>query len=175
MHAAPASWTPIRPRSIPWWPSLPSSWRCGLAEEIARGPDGDQGSTILVRPYLRTIRPCGRIYQEVHYEPAQAMQVDWGECGHVQLGATTRKASVFVAVLGHSRLMFIEFELSQCKAEFYRSLVHALQFFGGSPRALIFELESGCTQRLGPVPPVSIPNSWRCAVTLLAAHRLRTS
>ena len=67
------------------------------------------------------------------------MQVDWGECGRVQLGATTRKVSVFVAVLCYSRLMFIEFTLSQSKAEFYRSLVHALEFFGGSPRAIIFD------------------------------------
>jgi hypothetical protein len=37
-----------------------------IREEIARGPDGYQGSTILVRRYLRTIRPArGRIYQEV--------------------------------------------------------------------------------------------------------------
>jgi hypothetical protein len=46
---------------------------------------------------------------------------------------------VFVAVLCYSRLMFIEFTLSQRKAEFYRSLVHALEFFGGSPRAVIFD------------------------------------
>ena len=111
-----------------------------IREEIARGPDGYRGSTILVRRYLRTIRPVrGRIYQEVHYEPAQAMQVDWGECGHVRLGATTRKVSVFVAVLCYSRLMFIEFMLSQRKAEFYRGVVHALEFFGGSPRALIVD------------------------------------
>jgi transposase len=111
-----------------------------IREEIARGPDGYHGSTILVRRYLRTIRPTrGRIYQEVHYEPAQAMQVDWGECGQVQLGATTRKVSVFVAVLCYSRLMFIEFTLSQRKAEFYRGVVHALKFFGGSPRALIVD------------------------------------
>jgi transposase len=111
-----------------------------IREEIARGPDGYRGSTILVRRYLRTIRPVrGRIYQEVHYEPAQAMQVDWGECGHVRLGATTRKVSAFVAVLCYSRLMFIEFTLSQRKAEFYRGVVHALEFFGGSPRALIVD------------------------------------
>jgi transposase len=111
-----------------------------IREEIARGPDGYRGSTILVRRYLRTIRPArGRIYQEVHYEPARAMQVDWGECGHVRLGATTRKVSVFVAVLCYSRLMFIEFALSQRKAEFYRGVVHALEFFGGSPRALIVD------------------------------------
>jgi transposase len=111
-----------------------------IREEIARGPDGYQGSAIVIRRYLRTIRPAhGRVYQEVHYEPAQAMQVDWGECGRVQVGTTTRKVSVFVAVLCYSRLMFIEFALSQRKAEFYRSLVHALEFFGGSPRAVIFD------------------------------------
>ena len=67
------------------------------------------------------------------------MQVDWGECGCVPIGTTTRKVSVFVAVLCYSRLMFIEFTLSQRKAEFYRCLVHALDFFGGSPRALIVD------------------------------------
>jgi hypothetical protein len=46
---------------------------------------------------------------------------------------------VFVAVLCHSRLLYIEFTLSQRKAEFYRSLVNALTFFGGSPRNLIFD------------------------------------
>ncbi len=33
---------------------------------------------------------------------------------------------MFVAVLCYSRLMFIEFTLSQRKAEFYRGLVNAL-------------------------------------------------
>jgi transposase len=111
-----------------------------IREEIARGPEGYTGSAISVRRYLRTVRPArGRVYQEVHYEPAQAMQVDWGECGRVQIGATPRKVSVFVAVLCYSRLMYIEFALSQRKAEFYRGLVSALEFFGGCPRAVIFD------------------------------------
>jgi transposase len=111
-----------------------------IHEEIARGPEGYTGSTSIIRRYLRTVRPArGRIYQEVHYEPAQAMQVDWGECGCVPIGTTTRKVSVFVAVLCYSRLMFIEFTLAQRKAEFYRSLVHSLEFFGGSPRAVIVD------------------------------------
>jgi transposase len=111
-----------------------------IREEIARGPQGYTGSTTLLRRYLRHVRPArGRVYQEVHYQPAQAMQVDWGECGRVQVGATLRKVSVFVAVLCHSRLLYIEFTLSQRKAEFYRGLVNALTFFGGSPRNLIFD------------------------------------
>jgi transposase len=111
-----------------------------IREEIARGPDGYTGSVSLVRRYLRKVRPArGRVYQEVHYEPAQAMQVDWGECGRVRIGATTRKVSVFVAVLCYSRLIYIEFTLSQRKEEFYRGSVHALEFFGASPRAIIFD------------------------------------
>ena len=111
-----------------------------IHEEIARGPDGYKGSAITVRRYVRSIRPArGRVYQEVHYEPAQAMQVDWGECGRVQVGNTSRKVSVLVAVLCYSRMTYIEFTLSQRKAEFYRCLVHALEFFGASPRAIIFD------------------------------------
>ncbi|MGH8134025.1 MAG: IS21 family transposase [Steroidobacteraceae bacterium] len=111
-----------------------------IHEEIAKPPDGYSGSVIVVRRYLRKIRPArGRVYQEVHYQPAQAMQVDWGECGRVTVGNTSRKVSVLVVTLCHSRLTYIEFSLSQHKAEFYRLLVHALTFFGGSPRAIIFD------------------------------------
>jgi transposase len=111
-----------------------------IREEIAKPPEGYSGGVAVVRRYLRKIRPVrGRVYQEVHYEPAQAMQVDWGECGRVAVGNTSRKVSVFVATLCYSRLTFIEFSLSQRKAEFYRALVNALTFFGGSPRSIIFD------------------------------------
>ena len=48
-----------------------------IREEIARR--GYTGSTTVLRRYLRKVRPArGRVYQEVHYQPGQAMQVDWG-------------------------------------------------------------------------------------------------
>jgi hypothetical protein len=95
---------------------------------------------ITVRRYVRKIRPAaGRVYQEVVYEPGQAMQVDWGHCGQLRVGTTSRQVSVFVAVLCYSRLCYIEFTLSQRKAEFYRAIVHALEFFQGSPRRIIFD------------------------------------
>jgi transposase len=109
-------------------------------EEIRKGPDGYPGSVITVRRYVRKIRPPrDRVYQEVVYEPGQAMQVDWGHCGQIKIENTLRKVSVFVAVLCYSRLCHIEFTLSQGKAEFYRAIVHALEFFGGSPRRIIFD------------------------------------
>ena len=111
-----------------------------VLEEIHKGADGYTGQISVVRGYLRQIRPArGRIYQEVFYEPGEALQVDWGSCGKITIGSTTRKVSVLVAVLCYSRLCYIEFCLSQRKAEFYRSLVHALKFFGGSTRKIIFD------------------------------------
>ena len=87
-----------------------------IGEEIARGPDGYNGSVHTVRRYLQKVRPArGRVYQEVQYDPGQAMQVDWGSCGTVQVGDTTRKVSVFVAVLCYSRLIYIEFTLSRAR------------------------------------------------------------
>jgi transposase len=148
-----------------------------IHEELARGPDGYTGSVITVRRYLRSIRPArGRVYQEVHYEPAQAMQVDWGECGRVQIGATTRRVSVFVAVLCYSRMIFIEFTLSQRKAEFYRSLVHALEFFGGSPRALIVDnLRAAVINGSGRAACFHPEFLALCGHYMLAANRLRTA
>lgn len=112
-----------------------------VQEEIARGDDGYRGGVTLVRDYLRRTRPrpARRVYQEVQYEPGQALQIDWGSCGRVRVGQTWRKVSVFVAVLCHSRMIYLEFCLSQRKAEFYRALAHALEFFGGSPRQVIFD------------------------------------
>src|ERR1700730_5657924 len=137
-----------------------------IHEELARGPQGYTGSACVLRRYLRKVRPArGRVYLEVHYQPAQAMQIDWGECGRVQVGATMRKVSVFVAVLCYSRLVYIEFSLSQRKAEFYRGLANALTFFGGSPRNLIFDnLKAAVLNGIGGlVAPVCIPSCWRCA------------
>jgi transposase len=111
-----------------------------VLEEIRQGPAGYDGQITLVRDYLRKIRPrCRRVYREVLWEPGQALQVDWGSCGSLQIGQARRKVSVLVAVLCYSRLCYLEFTLSQRKAEFYRAIVHALEFFGGSPRQIIFD------------------------------------
>ena len=111
-----------------------------VTEEISKGEQGYRGSVYPVRRYLCQVRPArGRVYQEVLYEPGEALQVDWGDCGRVLIGQTPRRVSVFVAVLCYSRLCYIEFSLSQKKAEFYRALVHALEFFQGSPRKIIFD------------------------------------
>ncbi len=111
-----------------------------VLEEIRRGDHGYAGGVTLVRDYLRSIRPArGRVYQEVAYEPGEALQVDWGECHRLKIGETSRRVSVLVAVLCYSRLCYIEFSLAEKKSDFYRCIVNALKFFGGSPRKIIFD------------------------------------
>lgn len=111
-----------------------------ILEELRRGPEGYRGGISLIRRYVRQVRPAGgRVYQEVVYQPGEALQVDWGDCGRIQVGNTLRRVYVLVAVLCYSRLGYIEFSLTQRKADFYRAIVHALEFFGGSPRKIIFD------------------------------------
>jgi transposase len=131
---------PYRPRIDALIARCPELSAVRMLEEIAQGPHGYTGSVYPIRRYLRTIRPVpGRVYQEVHYEPGEALQVDWGECGSVPVGQTRRRVSVFVAVLCYSRMIYVEFTLAQRKAEFYRALVNALTFYAGSPRKVIFD------------------------------------
>ena len=83
----------------------------------------DESYVYPVRRYLRRVRPSrGRVYQEVFYEPGEAMQIDWGDAGRLHIGKTTRRVSMFVAVLCYSRLCYIEFSLSQRKADFCRGV-----------------------------------------------------
>ena len=114
-----------------------------ILEKISRDDGltpGYSGGLSQLRSYLRTVRqPKGRVYQEIDYSPGEAMQIDWGDCRTIAVDNTRRRVSVFVAVLCYSRMGYIEFTLSQRKAEFYRCLNNAIRFFGGSPRKLVFD------------------------------------
>ena len=114
-----------------------------IHEKIAK-PEGDkpgyQGGLTQLRAYIKSVRPRNvRVYQDAHYEPGEAIQVDWGDVGPIQIGNAKRRVSVFVGVLCYSRMVYLEFSLSQRRNEFYRSIVHALEFYGGSPKKIIFD------------------------------------
>jgi transposase len=114
-----------------------------ILQKIAK-PEGNspgyQGGITQLRIYLKSVRAKNhRVYQEAHYDPGEAMQIDWGNVGPISIGNAKRTVSVFVAVLCYSRVIYIEFTLSQRKNEFYRCVVNALRFFGGSPRKVMFD------------------------------------
>ncbi len=101
---------------------------------------GYTGSVITLRRYLVKVRPrASRVYQDVEWRAGDAMQVDWGECKAIRIGETRRRVYVFVAVLCYSRMLYVEFTLNMKKEAFYRCIVHALEFWGGSPKRIIVD------------------------------------
>ena len=83
---------PYKPKIDALLARYPQLSAARVLEEIRRGPEGYRGQLTLVRTHLRNVRPRrGRVYQEVEYEPGQAMQIDWGHCGQIRIGSTQRR------------------------------------------------------------------------------------
>ena len=60
-------------------------------------------------------------------------QLDWGSYGSIDVGSTRRRLSFFVMVLCDSRLMYLEFTVSQTMEFFLACHEHAFASFRWSP------------------------------------------
>jgi transposase len=113
---------------------------------------GYRGSVKQVQRYVRTVRPAARAeaYLRLDTLPGEQAQVDWGNFGHVRVGATTRILSCFVLVLSWSRACYARFALDQTLESFLRGHVEAFAALGGVPRTILYDnLKSVVLERLG--------------------------
>jgi transposase len=103
-------------------------------------PLGYTGGITIVRDRLRRLRPRRdpEAFLTLDFAPASALQVDWADFGYALPGCP-RRVSAFVAALAYSRLLYIEFTLSQAMGSFLRCMERALGFFGGVTSASIFD------------------------------------
>jgi transposase len=116
---------------------------------------GYAGGRTILTDYLREVRPKPQpAFLKLHFEPGECAQVDWGECGKLQVGSQMRKLHVFVMVLCHSRLLFLHFYLSQGLECFLDGHRRALEFFAGVPRRIMLDnLKTGVLEhRRGELP-----------------------
>lgn len=101
---------------------------------------GFSGGITVVRDRLREIRP--RVQHEpfltLEHPPGKQVQIDWFDAGFI-LPGVPRRVSGFVAVLPCSRMLYLEFVLSQRFGSFLRCMEHALAFFGGTAHADVFD------------------------------------
>jgi len=120
---------------------------------------GYSGGVTTVRDYVREIRPPAReAYLKLHFAPGEAAQLDWGEWGSIAVGATRRRLSFFVMVLCYSRLMYLEFTVSQTIEHFLACHEHAFSAFQGCPKRIIVDnLRSAVLKRLVGEAPVFNP------------------
>jgi len=103
----------------------------------------DQGYTggySSVKELVRTMRPAKKpAYLTLDFEPGQAAQVDFGYCGKIILGNTTRRLSIFVMVLCYSRKMFAQFILRESLEHFLSCHRNAFEYFGGVPQRVMVD------------------------------------
>lgn len=120
---------------------------------------GYDGGYSIVKDYVRVVRPARHpAFLTLSFEPGECAQVDWGEYGSVKVGSTRRRLSFFVMVLCDSRLMYVEFTVSQTMEHFLACHQNAFQFFGGVPKKVMVDnLKSAVLQRQVGQAPVFNP------------------
>src|SRR5262249_7114113 len=93
-------------------------------------PLGYRGGITILRERLRLLRPRTRqrAFLTLQFRPGSAAMVDWADFGFALPGCP-RRVSAFVMVLCYSRLLYIEFTLSQAMGSFLRCMERALRFF----------------------------------------------
>ena len=119
---------------------------------------GFAGGYSTVKAYVRTVRPTRQpAFLKLAFAPGECAQADWGSFGAVRVGQTSRRLSFFVMVLCYSRLMYVEFTVSQTMEHFLACHQHAFEFFGGVPHSVMVDnLKSAVLKRaLGEAPVVN--------------------
>ena len=121
--------------------------------------DGFKGGITIVEDYVRKIRPPKiKAYLKLEFAPGECAQVDWGSYGTVRVGSTTRRLSFFVMVLCHSRMMYVEFTVSQTMEHFLGCHQNAFHFFGSVPKKIMVDnLKSAVLKRTVGCAPVFNP------------------
>lgn len=121
--------------------------------------EGFDGGRTIVQEYVRQIRPR-RVpaFLTLSFAPGECAQIDWGEYGSVAVGSTRRKLSFFVMVLCYSRLMYVEFTLSQTMEHFLGCHQNAFASFGGVVKKIMVDnLKSAVLKRTLGQDPVLNP------------------
>jgi transposase len=120
---------------------------------------GFDGGYTIVKDYVKKIRPAkNKAYLKLSFAPGECAQVDWGSYGSVNVGSTSRRLSFFVMVLCYSRMMYLEFTVSQTMEHFLNCHKNAFDFFGSVPKKIMVDnLKSAVLSRIIGEAPVFNP------------------
>jgi transposase len=101
---------------------------------------GYRGGITVVRDLARELRPraAREVFLTLTHAPGQIAQVDWADFGFALPGCP-RRVSAFVMVLAYSRMLHLEFTLSQSQGSLLRCMEHACRFYGGITHVDVFD------------------------------------
>ncbi len=145
-----------KPQIIRWLEIFPYS---GVQIYQRLRSEGYQGGSTIVREYVARIRPRKtKAFLTLSFDPGECAQVDWGQYGTVRVGSTERRLSFFVMVLCYSRMMYLEFTVSETMEIFLQCHRNAFEFFGAVPKAIMLDnLKCAVLMRLIGQAPVFNP------------------
>lgn len=116
------------------------------------------GGFTIVKDYVRKIRPKRvEAFLKLSFAPGECAQVDWGTYGSVNVGATRRKLNFFVMVMCYSRMMYVEFTVSQTMEHFLSCHQNAFHRLGVPRKIMIDNLKTGVLKRILGQEPVLNP------------------
>ena len=106
---------------------------------------GYTGGYSILKNFVRQVRPVRQpAHLMLEFAPGDCAQVDWGSFGSVPVGSTHRRLSFFVMVLCYSRMLYLEFTLSESMEQFLACHRQAFEFFQSVPaRVMIDNLKVG--------------------------------
>jgi len=107
------------------------------------------GGLTIVKDFVRKVRPRRvEAFLKLSFAPGECAQVDWGTYGTVNVGATRRKLNFFVMVQCYSRLMYVEFTVSQTMEHFLACHQNAFHKLGVPRKIMIDNLKTGVLKRI---------------------------
>jgi len=120
---------------------------------------GFDGGYSIVKEYVRKVRPSKvKAFLKLAFAPGECAQVDWGSYGAVNVGSTRRRLSFFVMVLCYSRMIYVEFTVSQTMEHFLGCHLNAFDFFGAVPQKIMVDnLKSAVLKRIIGQAPIFNP------------------
>lgn len=110
-----------------------------VLEELRK--QGFQGGVTIVKELVARMRGrrASTPYLRRMFHPGEAAEVDWAKCGTIELGGRLRRLSAFVMTLNYSRMLYLEFTVSEEMEEFLRCHQNAFALFGGCPRRCLYD------------------------------------
>ena len=120
---------------------------------------GFTGKYGIVKNFIREVRPKIEVPAVYRYEtkPGVQGQVDWAECGKIEIDGQIRKLYCFTMVLGFSRMRFAEFTLQIDVFTLIQCHLNAFLYFGGYPQEILYD---NMKQIVIDRKPISSDSTW---------------
>lgn len=109
---------------------------------------GYEGGLTILREFVRPLKAefIRRVTERFETLPGQQAQIDWGECGTIEVDGERRKLYAFVMVLGYSRMMYARFTTSTRLPVLLACLSRAFQVLGIPAEILVDNMKQAVDQ-----------------------------